>query len=91
MPCGENVVSGGAGSYLCSIRRSNIRRMINDFSQFVYESLAVKEGDNWTVYVDGENKRGAINYCEGNNDFEAKEDAWRFYKALAKSVGKPIE
>lgn len=56
--------------------------MKETLSQFISDSLAEKTGDTWTVYVDGENKVGAINNCNGETEYEAKEDAWRFYQSL---------
>lgn len=59
---------------------------ITSLSQFINESLAEKDGNEWIVYVDGQNKLGAISQCKGTNEFEAKEDAWEFYQRLVDAV-----
>jgi hypothetical protein len=56
--------------------------MITTLSDFISVSSAERVGQTWTVYCDGENKVGAINNCKGNTEYEAKEDAWEYYKAL---------
>lgn len=56
------------------------------YSDFIANSEAVKIGDTWTVYVDGEKRLGAINNCIGKTEFEAKENAWDYYKSLNESL-----
>lgn len=62
--------------------------MINSLSEFISKSSAVRNGDEWIVYCDGEKKLGAINNCKGATEYEAKEDAWEFYKSLVNEVDK---
>lgn len=62
--------------------------MKNNLSEFISSSIAIKKGDTWTVYVDGENKRGAINDCTGSTEFEAKESAYKFYIELFNEINK---
>lgn len=57
-------------------------------SSFISSSTAERAGDYWTVYADGENRRGRIEYCEGSNEFEAKEDAWGFINLVIEEFKK---
>jgi len=57
-----------------------------NYSDFIRDSIAEKTDSGWTVFIDGEKRLGAINNCEGNNEFEAKEDAWRFYQELKNNL-----
>lgn len=46
---------------------------------------AIAEADDhgtYTVYMNGNNKTGKIYNCNGNNEFEAIEDAYMFYQDL---------
>jgi hypothetical protein len=62
--------------------------MKTTLSDFIAESLAERDGEKWVVYVDGKNKQGAINFCKGDTEYEAKEDAWRFYQDLCNELKK---
>lgn len=60
--------------------------MITSLSDFISQSHAEKDGDTWIVYCDGENRLGAINKCQGDTEYEAKEDAWRYYQKLLEAT-----
>lgn len=62
--------------------------MINSLSEFISQSSAVRDGDSWIVYCDGENKVGTINNCKGETEYEAKENAWEYYSALVSEINK---
>jgi hypothetical protein len=61
---------------------------MDNLSDFIAKSIAEKDGDKWTVYVDRENRRGAINQCIGETEYEAKEDAWRYFQKLKTQLNK---
>ncbi len=51
------------------------------FSDFISTSVAVYNGTNWSVYVDGENKSGEI-IINGATEYEAKENAWAWFSSI---------
>lgn len=51
------------------------------FSDFISNSVAVYNGTNWSVYVDGENKQGEIT-ANGATEYEAKENAWAWFSSI---------
>lgn len=62
--------------------------MIETLTDFINNSHAERNGNTWIVYCDGENKVGAISSCKGDNEFEAKEDAWAYYQQLKQALNK---
>lgn len=63
--------------------------MITTLSDFISQSSAEPNGNGgWTVYCDGENKVGAINNCEGDSEYEAKEYGWIYFQKLKAEADK---
>ena len=66
--------------------------MTTTLSEFITKSSAEKQPDGtWTVYCDGENKKGRIAYCAGSSEFEAKEDAYTYFMELVEAINDSIE
>jgi len=51
------------------------------FPEFLANSSAERNGDSWTVYMDGENRSGKMT-AEGNTEYEAKENAWAWFQSI---------
>lgn len=63
--------------------------MIETLTDFINNSHAEKSGRNlWTVYADGDNKRGIIRDCFGKNEFQAKENAWHYIQEIKRALNK---
>jgi len=61
----------------------------SDLSMFLTESEANQEGDgSWTVCSDVRIKRGYVYGCIGDNEFEAKEDAYHYLKNLREVINE---
>ena len=58
------------------------------YQEFISSSEARREAGTWTVYLDPENNRGKVLNCCGETEYEAKEDAWRFYQDLVSEIKK---
>jgi hypothetical protein len=52
------------------------------YSEFISQSVAEKTGDTWVVFVNGAKLEGAIPNVQGNAEFEAKENAWTWFKSI---------
>lgn len=61
---------------------------MENLSDFIINSLAVRTGDTGLVYADGVNKIGKIYDCVGNTEYEAKEDAFDYLNKLKESIEK---
>ena len=47
-----------------------------NMSDFISSSIAERDGDTWTFYIDSNNMTGGIPGCEGNSEYEVKENMW---------------
>lgn len=66
---------------------SGIENKLESLSVFVESSLAERQNDgSWIVYTDGENRVGKVSNCSGENEFEAKEDAYSYLMEIKEAI-----